>query len=60
MSNRKGEIIMLHDFLVSYTWWIIPVLSFFCIILGYKFHIKGFDYSIRLSGGNFLRIVLCP
>lgn len=44
---------MLHDFLVSYTWWIIPVLSFFCIILGYKFHIKGFDYSIRLSGGNF-------
>ena len=23
------------------------------IILGYKFHIKGFDYSIRLSGGNF-------
>ena len=25
----------------------------FCIILGYKFHIKGFDYSIRLSGGNF-------
>lgn len=53
MSNRKGEIIMLHDFLVSYTWWIIPVLSFFCIILGYKFHIKGFDYSIRLSGGNF-------
>lgn len=26
---------------------------FFCIILGYKFHIKGFDYSIRLSGGNF-------
>lgn len=53
MSNSKGEIIMLHDFLVSYTWWIIPVLSFFCIILGYKFHIKGFDYSIRLSGGNF-------
>ena len=53
MSNRKGEIIMLHDFLVSYTWWIIPVFSFFCIILGYKFHIKGFDYSIRLSGGNF-------
>lgn len=44
---------MLHDFLVSYTWWIIPVFSFFCIILGYKFHIKGFDYSIRLSGGNF-------
>lgn len=44
---------MLHYFLVSYTWWIIPVLSFFCIILGYKFHIKGFDYSIRLSGGNF-------
>lgn len=44
---------MLHNFLVSYTWWIIPVLSFFCIILGYKFHIKGFDYSIRLSGGNF-------
>ena len=28
-------------------------LAFFCIILGYKFHIKGFDYSIRLSGGNF-------
>lgn len=53
MSNHKGEIIMLHNFLVSYTWWIIPVLSFFCIILGYKFHIKGFDYSIRLSGGNF-------
>ena len=44
---------MLHDFLVSYTWWIIPVFSFFGIILGYKFHIKGFDYSIRLSGGNF-------
>ena len=44
---------MLHDFLVSYTWWIIPVFSFFCIILGYNFHIKGFDYSIRLSGGNF-------
>lgn len=43
----------MHDFLVSYTWWIIPVFSFFCIILGYKFHIKGFDYSIRLSGGNF-------
>lgn len=44
---------MLHDFLVSYTWWIISVFSFFGIILGYKFHIKGFDYSIRLSGGNF-------
>lgn len=28
-------------------------IFFFCIILGYKFHIKGFDYSIRLSGGNF-------
>ena len=43
----------MHDFLVSYTWWIIPVFSFLGIILGYKFHIKGFDYSIRLSGGNF-------
>ena len=44
---------MVNDFLVSYTWWIIPVFSFLGIILGYKFHIKGFDYSIRLSGGNF-------
>lgn len=43
----------MNDFLVSYTWWIIPVFSFLGIILGYKFHIKGFDYSIRLSGGNF-------
>ena len=39
---------MLHDFLVSYTWWIIPVFSFFCIILGYKFHIIGFYLDIFL------------
>ena len=44
---------MLHDFLVNYTRWIIPIFSFWGIILGHKFHIKGFDYSIRLSGGNF-------
>jgi len=53
MSNIKRRKIVVHDFLVSYTWWIIPVFSFLGIILGYKFHIKGFDYSIRLSGGNF-------
>lgn len=44
---------MLHDFFVNYTWWIILVISFLFIVLGHKFHIKGFDYSIRLSGGNF-------
>ena len=51
---------MLHDFLVSYTWWIIPVFSFFCIILGYKFHIKGnfFAYSFMSIIGFYLDIFL--
>lgn len=44
---------MLHDFFVNYTWWIILVISFLFIVLGHKFHIKGFDYSITVNGGNF-------
>ncbi len=44
---------MLHDFFVNYIWWIILFISFLSIVLGHKFHIKGFDYSVAISGGNF-------
>jgi len=44
---------VLHDFFVNYTWWIILVISFLFIVLWHKFHIKGFDYSITVNGGNF-------
>lgn len=43
----------MHDFFVNYIWWIILVISFLSILLGHKFHIKGFDYSVAISGGNF-------